>query len=194
MATGAGRPRLATLWPRPCSVLDPPPSHGGRRDPHVFRHAGPVVRHADRLDLPGLAEQMATVTDAPRVLESTRSCGDGSTALRSIVGHDPAHGAALAGEPDYGPSQEAGAAVAGLVVQHLDIGGPEWSSMQTWTYSKPTEIAAPTSSRGGRVAMRPQAGRAPAARALATRADRLSRSIGLCPIPGPAGSPYVRSR
>ena len=66
---------------------------------------------------------MATVTDAPCVLESTRSCGDGSTALRSIVGHDPAHGAALAGEPHDGPSQEAGAAVAGLVVQHLDIGG-----------------------------------------------------------------------
>ena len=62
--------------------------------------------------------------DAPRALLSARSCGDGSTALPSIVGHDPAHGDALAGAPDHGPGEEAGAGVAGLVVQDLDIGGP----------------------------------------------------------------------
>ena len=55
--------------------------------------------------LPGVAEQVAAIADA-------------------VVGHDPAHGDALAGEPDDGPGEEAGAGIAGLVVQDLDIGGP----------------------------------------------------------------------
>ena len=54
--------------------------------------------------LTGLAEQMAAVAGA-------------------IVGHDPPDGDALSGEPDDGPGKEAGAAIAGLVLPHLDVGG-----------------------------------------------------------------------
>ena len=73
--------------------------------PLVLRRVGAGQEVAQPQRLPGLAEQVAAVADA-------------------VVGHDPAHGDALAGEPDHGPGQEAGAGVAGLVVQHLDIGGP----------------------------------------------------------------------
>ena len=65
--------------------------------------AGQQVAQAQ--GLPGVAEQVAAIADA-------------------VVGHDPAHGDALAGKPDHGPGQEAGTGVAGLVVQDLDIGGP----------------------------------------------------------------------
>jgi hypothetical protein len=42
----------------------------------------------------------------------------------AVVGQDAAHADAATSEPDHRPGQKARAAVAGLVVQDLDIGEP----------------------------------------------------------------------
>ena len=42
----------------------------------------------------------------------------------AVVGDDAAHADAVAGEPDHCAGKEARAAVAGLVVEDLDIGEP----------------------------------------------------------------------
>jgi hypothetical protein len=87
---------------------------------------GPVLEHGLDEAL-GLAVGLGRVGPGPQVAQAERLAGlaeEMAAVAGAVVGHDPAHADAVAGEPDHCPSEEARAAVAGLVVQDLDIGEP----------------------------------------------------------------------
>jgi hypothetical protein len=66
----------------------------------------------------------AGIGRSPRAPFGARAVGDGSTELRSIVGHDPLDGNAEAGEPGKRPLEEGHGALLALVGEDFGAGEP----------------------------------------------------------------------